>query len=159
MSPLGPRSTSRPAAWPVLVLLSLLVAGCAVESGPPKPTPARFDGIVLALQTQGIAIADVVSGDPGCRDPELVGVAVRFEASGLDAPTPRRVYLYRFRNRAAFERLRTRIDACARAYISDPATFASVEAPPFVLVGQGPWPPGFAAALRAGLTEAAGNGG
>ncbi|HWP61889.1 MAG TPA: hypothetical protein VNO86_00245 [Candidatus Binatia bacterium] len=157
--PARPRSAAPLALVPLLVLLVLLVVACAVETGPPEPTPARFDGIVLALQRHGIAVADVVSGDPGCADTELVAVAVRFEASGLDAATPYRVYLYRFRDRAAFDRLRTRVDACARAYVADPETFASVEAPPFVLVGQGPWPPGLAAALRAGLTEAAGNGG
>jgi hypothetical protein len=141
------------------LLLGVVAAGCSIETGPPEPTPARFDGIVLALQRHGIAVGDVVSGDPGCPDPELVAVAVRFDASGLDADASYRVYLYRFRDRAAFDRLRTRVDACARAYISDPASFASVEAPPFVVVGRGPWPPGFAAALRAGLIEAAGNGG
>lgn len=154
--PARPRAAARLAIIPLLVLL---VGACAVETGPPEPTPAGFDGIVLALQRRGIAVADVVSGDPGCGDTELVAVAVRFEASGLDAATPYRVYLYRFRDRPAFDRLRTRVDACARAYVADPETFASVEAPPFVLVGQGPWPTGFAAALRAGLTEAAGNGG
>ncbi len=140
-------------------LFALVVTACAVETGPPEPTPASFDGIVLALRGRGIVVADVVSGDPGCTDSELVAVAVRFEAAGLDAPSPYRVYLYRFRDRTAFDRFRSRVDACARGYISDPDTFASVEAPPFVLVGQGPWPPRFAAALRAGLTEAAGNGG
>ncbi len=154
---------TRPARVSVVLLaasmLGPFLVGCAVESGPPAPTPARFDGIVLALQARGVVVSDVVSGDPGCSDPELVRVAVRFEAAGLDEPTPRRLYLYRFRDRAAFDRLRSRIDTCARAYITDPETFASVEAPPFVLVGQGPWPPRFAAALRAGLSEAAGNGG
>lgn len=143
----------------LILVVALLVAGCRIETGPPAPTPAAFEGIVLALQARGINVEGVVSGDPGCRDPDLVAVAVRFEASGLDEPTPQRLYLYRFRDRPAFDRLRTKVDACARAYITDPTSFASVEAPPFVLVGEGPWPPRFAAALRAGLTEAAGNGG
>lgn len=162
MTPRPPHRPGRPVRVAVPVLLSLglvlLVGACAVETGPPEPTPAAFEGIVLALRSQGIAVEGVVSGDPGCSDPELVAVAVRFEAAGLDEPRPRLVYLYRFRDRAAFDRLRTRVDACARSYISDPATFASVEAPPFVLVGQGPWAPAFAAALRAALTEAAGSG-
>ncbi len=154
----GPRPTAA-VVRSALAVVVLLVGGCGIETGPPEPTPAAFEGIVVALQTRGISVEGVVSGDPGCADPDLVAVAVRFEASGLDAPTPHRVYLYRFRDRAAFDRLRTKVDACARAYITDPSTFAAVEAPPFVLVGQGPWPPDFAAALRAGLTEAAGNGG
>ena len=33
-----------------------------------------------------------------------------------------------------------------------------VETSPYVLAGQGPWPPGFANAIRQGLTEAAGTG-
>ena len=50
-----------------------------------------------------------------------------------------KVYLYIFRNRAAFERLRATVDDCARTFVTDPETYESIEQSPFVLVGQGPW--------------------
>jgi hypothetical protein len=35
----------------------------------------------------------------------------------------------------------------------------SIDAAPFVIVSQGPWQPRFSAAIRQGLTQAAGSGG
>ena len=70
-----------------------------------------------------------------------------------------RIYLYIFGDREAFERLRASIDTCARSYVTDAETFESIEASPFVVAGQGPWAPQFDAALREGLTVAAGTGG
>ena len=78
---------------------------------------------------------------------------------GLDQATTVRLYLYIFRDRDAFERLRATVDACARSYVTDPETFESIDQSPFVLAGQGPWGQQFEAALRAGLLKAAGNGG
>ena len=49
--------------------------------------------------------------------------------------------------------------ACARSYVTDPAGLESIDVSPYVLAGQGPWGPDLRAALRAGLTVAAGNGG
>ena len=76
--------------------------------------------------------------------------AISFDASGLDQPTPVRIYLYMFRNRATFERLRATVDACARSFVTDPETYESLEQSPYVIAGQGPWGPQFKAALRAG---------
>ena len=45
------------------------------------------------------------------------------------------------------------------AWATDPATFELVDAKPYVLAGQGPWPDEFKAAVREALTVAAGNGG
>ena len=47
------------------------------------------------------------------------------------------VYLYIFRNRATFERLRATVDDCARTYVTDPETFESIEESPYVIVGAG----------------------
>src|SRR5919197_457376 len=55
----------------------------------------------------------------------------------------------------AFDRLRPAIDACARSFVSDPETFESIDAAPFVLAGQGPWASNFDQALRASIEEAA----
>ena len=101
---------------------------------------------------------DPVSGDAGCNDSVLTPTAISFDVSGMDQTTPVKVYLYVFRNRATYERLRSTIDACARSYVTDPENFESVEQSPFVLAGQGPWGTAFEAALRDGIVVAAGTG-
>ncbi len=141
-------------------LLAIAIAGCGVVSlTPPAPTPADFLGISSTLVRRGIAIERVVSGDAGCADPTLSKTAISFRASGLDQATPVALYLYIFGSRESYQKLRAEIDRCAMSYVGDPETFASVDAPPFVIAGQGPWAPRFAAAIREGLLEAAGSGG
>jgi hypothetical protein len=143
-----------------LCFVALLVVGCSfVETTPPPPTPADFGDTVTRFVTRGIQIDHVVSGDAGCSDKVLAPTAIAFDASGLDQATPVRIYLYRFADRATFERLRATVDACARTYVTDPNTYQSIEQSPYVLSGQGPWGQSFEAALRAGLLEAAGTGG
>ncbi len=139
--------------------VALITAGCgAISTSPPAPTPADFGGIAAELGKGGVLVSDVVSGDAGCPDRELVPTAIRVDAHGLDQTTPVRIYLYIFRNRSSFEKLRAKIDACARSFVTDPETFESVEQSPFVVAGQGPWAPRFEAALRHGLEVAAGTG-
>ncbi len=155
--------------WPALraplptILLTLCatlgLAACGVISTtPPAATPADFQGIASEMTIRGIAIDDLVSGDAGCDDRTLIPTAIGLTASGLDQAQPVRLYLYIFRDREVFERLRGSIDACARSFVTDPQTFESMEASPFVLAGQGPWAPDFKAALREALTIAAGTG-
>ncbi len=142
-----------------LCFVALVVAGCGlVETGPPAPTPADFQGIATEVVKRGVMIDGIVSGDAGCDDPVLAPTAIAFNASGLDQASPARIYLYIFRNRDSFERLRATIDTCAGRYITDPETFESIEQSPFVATGQGPWAPAFEAALRTGLETAAGTG-
>ena len=159
MSPV--RSTARRRA--PLALLGLLVAlvgaACGVVSTtPPAPTPADFQGLAAEIVQRDIAIDRLVSGDAGCDDPTLNPTAIGLDASGLDPATPVRLFLYIFRNRASYERLRGAIDECARSFVTDPETFESIESSPFVVAGQGPWAPRFKAALRDALTEASGTG-
>ena len=143
-----------------LGLVALAVAACGfVETTPPSPTPADFQDTAIQLTQHGVALDRVVSGDAGCDDKVLSPTAIAFDASGLDQPTKVRMYLYIFRNREAFERLRASVDDCARNFVTDPETYESLEQSPFVIVGQGPWGPKFKAALRAGLEVAAGTGG
>jgi hypothetical protein len=143
-----------------LGLAALAVAACSfVETAPPSPTPADFPDTAIELAQRGVVIDHVVSGDAGCDDKVLAPTAIAFDASGLDQATKVRVYLYVFRNRDSFERLRATIDDCARTFVTDPQTYESIEQSPFVLAGQGPWGSRFEAALRAGLEVAAGNGG
>jgi hypothetical protein len=136
-----------------------LVAACGtISTSAPAATPADFQGIATELTKRGIAIDHLVSGDAGCTDPVLIPTAISLTASGVDQATPVPLYLYIFRNREAFDRLRSTIDACARAYVTDPDTFESIDDSPFVVAGQGPWAPGFEEALRDALVVAAGTG-
>ncbi len=144
----------------VICLVALLVAACGVVSTtPPAPTPADFPGFAIELGKRGVVVEHPVSGDAGCSDPILAPTAIGFDASGLDQAEVVRVYLYIFRNRAAFERLRASVDDCARTFVTDATTFESVEDSPFVVAGQGPWGSQFKAALRSALEVAAGTGG
>jgi len=140
----------------ILLLVVVLVAGCAklVENAP-VATPLDFPGIAGQLARRGIAVDKIASGDAGCQDAELARTAIRFAGSGLDQATPVTLYVYIFRDRAAYDRRRQSVDACARSYVSDPLQLGSVDAPPFVVMGRGPWAPRFAAALRSAMTEAA----
>jgi hypothetical protein len=143
-----------------LAVVAWVAAACSlVSTSPPSPTPADFQGIAGELGRRGVLVWNVKSGDAGCEDPSLAPTAISFSMRGLDQDEPVTAYLYIFRNREAFERRRTDVDACARAYVTDPETFSLIETSPFVLAGQGPWAPEFATVLRAGLTEAAGTGG
>jgi hypothetical protein len=148
------------------VRVALAVLGCVLVVGAcssvsftaPAPTPADFQGIATELTKRRIAIDGLVSGDAGCTDPVLIPTAIGLTARGLDQADPVRIYLYIFRNRASFERLRATVDDCARSFVTDPATFETVEQSPFVLAGQGPWAPGFEAAVREALEVSAGTG-
>lgn len=152
-----PRSRPRPAVL-LSLALCLTVVACGRPASPPSPTPTDFAGIVEHLAKDGVAVAGVVSGDAGCPDATLAPTAIGFDARGLDQPDPIRVRVYIFRNRAAWERLSGSVAACARSYVTDPSTYESLAPSPFVVSGQGPWPPKFAAALKDAFTAAAGSG-
>ncbi len=155
-----PRRFVAPLLAALLVSAPVLLAGCGtISTSPPPATPTDFPGLAGRLNVAGIKLADWVSGDPGCDDPELAKAAIRFEARGLDQAEPVTMYLYVFRNADAFERNREAVPPCAAAFVTDPATFEQVEQSPYVLASQGPWAPAFEAALRATLEAAAGTGG
>jgi hypothetical protein len=154
-----PSPTRGPAVAILALAVALLVGACGtISTALPAPTPADFDGIATEITKAHIAIDDLVSGDAGCTDPVLIPTAIGLTAKGLDQPTPVRLYVYIFRNRASYEKLRSTIDGCARDYVTDPDTFESIETSPFVLAGQGPWGPQFRAALRGAIEVAAGTG-
>jgi len=143
-----------------LVATTAIVAGCGtISTSAPPATPTDFPGIAGRLNAAGIKVRDWVSGDPGCQDDDLAKTAIRFEAQGLDQASPVTLYLYIFRNRDAFERNRDLVGPCAAAFVTDPDTFEELEQSPYVLASQGPWAPGFEAALRSTLALAAGTGG
>ena len=155
-----PRRSRRPRPLAISVLASVaVVAGCgSLTVTPPAPTPADFQGIAGDIVQRGITVSHVVSGDPGCPDPNLAKTAIAFDASGLDQKQTVRLYIYIFRNRDAYERLRSTIDGCARSYVTNADTYETVETSPYVLSGQGPWGEQFKTNLRAAIGEAAGTG-
>ena len=140
------------------LVLGLLGACGTISTSAPEPTPADFEGIAAQLAKQGIALGDVVSGDAGCQDPTLVPTSIGFTARGIDQAQPVRIHVYIFRNRDAFERLRASIDDCARAFVTDPETYETIEESPFVVAAQGPWAPKFEDGFRMALKAAAGTG-
>lgn len=142
-----------------LTWLTVVLVGCGVVStSAPAPTPADFQGIASELTKRGIVIDDLVSGDAGCDDRVLIPTAIGLTANGLDQATPVRIRLYIFRNRDSFDRLRATVDGCAMAFVTDPATYETIEQSPFVVAAQGPWAPEFEAAIREALEVAAGTG-
>jgi hypothetical protein len=155
----GPATKRSVRAAILAVLLAFTVGGCSgILESPPVPDPEAFPGITGQLGRFGVDVLSWTSGDPGCDDPELSPTAIRFAAAGLDQATPVTLRIYIFRNRAAWERRLADVDACAAAWAEDPATFELIQVSPYVLTGQGPWGPEFEAAIRRGLTEAAGSG-
>ncbi len=144
----------------LLGVLAVVLAACGtISMTEPPPTPTDFPGLAGRLNAAHIKISDYASGDAGCDNPDLIPTAIRFHAQGLDQPDPVKLYLYVFRDRAAFERHRAQIGPCAQSYITDPSTFEEIEQSPYILVGQGPWGTQFEAKLREVLAAAAGSGG
>ncbi len=140
--------------------LAFALAGCSgVLQSPPPPDPEPFPGIGAQLGRFGVELLNWTAGDAGCDDPTLSPTAIRFEVQGLDQPTPVQMRIYIFRNREAWERRLADVDACAAQWAVEPATFELLQVSPYVLAGQGPWPPEFDAAVRKAIQEAAGNGG
>jgi hypothetical protein len=151
---------TRRIALPCLLPLAFLLAGCAgVLQSPPVPGPESFPGIASQLDRLGVEVLNPTSGDPGCDDPDLSPTSIRFEAQGLDQATPVLLRIYIFRNRAAWERRLVDVDNCAAEWAVDPATFEMLQVSPYVLAGEGPWPPEFDEAVRTAIRESAGNGG
>ncbi|HEX5823761.1 MAG TPA: hypothetical protein VFY18_04800 [Candidatus Limnocylindrales bacterium] len=143
----------------LLFAVATLVAACStISRTPPAPAPADFQGIAGDIVQRGIRIEHIVSGDAGCPDQDLGKTAIGFDAVGLDQATPVRLYVYIFRNRQTYERLRATVDTCARSFVTDPETYESVETSPYVVAGQGPWGATFRTNLRAAIEEAAGTG-
>ena len=140
-------------------LLGLVATACSTFTPTTEPaTPTDFAGIVAELANVGIGVSHVVSGDAGCDDQRLARMAIGFDASGGDQAATVRIFLYAFKDQQVYDELRPAVDACARSYVTDPAAFGSVDEPPYVLAGNGPWTPAFKDALRTALRRAAAGG-
>jgi hypothetical protein len=142
-----------------ILIAAAVLAGCSsLVEGRPTPTPQDFGGIVSALGAEGISVANPVSGDAGCSDASLTGPSIAFGASGLGVPStaPLQLRVYIFGSADTFQRKRADVDRCIAAWATDPASFETVDASPYVIAGQGPWPTSFKAAVQAALRTAAG---
>jgi hypothetical protein len=140
----------------LLAAVALAATGCsAFTPQTPKPTATTFAGIVSELARVGVGVENVVAGDPGCDDERLARTAISFDASGLDQAEPTRVHLYAFKNTAAYDALRPFVDLCARSYVTDPESYGTVDATPYVFAGPGPWASEFEDALGEALGRAA----
>ena len=150
------RRISRLTIAAALMAVATVATACsAFTPQTPKPTAPTFAGIVSELARAGVGVENVVAGDPGCDDRRLARTAISFEASGVDQEMPTQVYLYAFKNASVYDELRPVVDLCARSYVTDPESYASVDATPYVFAGPGPWAPGFEDALRDALGRAA----
>lgn len=150
------RTTGRAVA---ALLGAVLLGGCGDLGRSPEPTPADFPGIATELALRGLDLSGIASGDAGCDDDTLKATAIGFDAAGLGATDPIHLRVYIFRNGETYDRRRADVDACVASWASDPVTFEMVDARPFVIAGQGPWPADFKAAVREAMAEAAGTGG
>ncbi len=144
----------------LLFAAAIVLAGCStILQSSPAPTPMDFPGIAGELANRGITLDRFTSGDDGCHDSSLTATAIGFDASGLGVAAPIRLRIYIFRTSDTFDRRRPDVDPCVAAWAQDPATVEFIDAKPFVLAGQGPWPTAFKTAIRDALTVAAGDGG
>ena len=106
-----------------------------------------------------IAIDDIVSGDAGCDDPDLIPTAIGFDAPRASTrPSRCGSTCTSSATGTSFEQLRATIDVCARSFVTDAETYETVEQSPFVLAGQGPWAPGVRGRHPRGPRVAAGTG-
>jgi len=150
-----PRAAGRARVVLLAALLGYVATACSAFTPTTAPaTPTDFAGIVAELANVGIDVNRVVSGDAGCDDQRLARTAIGFDARGGDQTTTVRVYLYAFRDQQVYDELRPAVDACARSYVTDAAAFGSVDDPPYVLAGNGPWTSTFKDALRTALKRA-----
>jgi cytochrome c556 len=145
----------------LLALVALLaLAACGGER--PGPTPADRQGIFEELARRGGTVSEIVAGDPGCRDPDLAGNAVRFSLTVPDTSKAAHVYLFTFKNRPFFERAKPAVDACQGAFEARSARTGGpverIDVSPYRAFGDG-WSPGLRIFLEATMRAVAGDGG
>jgi hypothetical protein len=147
-----------------LVAIALLLAACGADlaASPPLPTPGGYTEIFEAWVLNGIAVHERTSGDPGCGDQSLADNAVHVIVSMAPDPTPRDVYLFRFRNSVRWADESPVVDACRRTFEAISAraggSVSRVDVSPYRAFGDG-WTPWLQVALERGLADVAGNGG
>ena len=153
------RAWSAPAA--LALGLALLVGACA---GPPvSNTPAPATSIFQELEILGGSTLTLVSGDPGCNQPDMIPYAIHAQVrvpAGASQPTD--VYLFTWADHDAWNRGAVAFDSCRAEYAaSRPAagrTVDELDVSPYRAFGAG-WTATLRSALQQAMAEAAGNGG
>jgi hypothetical protein len=139
----------------------LLVTACQAND-PAAATPRDAQGLLEELGRHGVTAVEQRGGDTGCADTSLEPNAVHWQLIVGGDPTPRDVYLFRFKDRATFTAGAAAVDACRAAFAAraDRAggELEHLEISPWRVFGDG-WSAGLQDALRASLILAAGNGG
>ena len=142
------------------VVLGVVLAGCGlVSTSPPAATPTDFGGLASLLDPQGIVVTDVVSGDAGCTDPDLVPDGDRIRRARPRPGDARPDPSLRVPQQGGMG-APSGCDPGLRGVVRDrPQTFEQVEQSPYIVASQGPWGADFEAALRRALEQGAGTGG
>lgn len=146
-----------------LALLSaiVLLTACA---GPPIPaTPQPATGVFLELATLGGSTVTLVSGDPGCSQPDMIPYAIHAQVRvPATASQLTDVYLFTWADHDAWNRGAVAFDSCRAEYAASRSaagrTVDELDASPYRAFGAG-WSTALRSALQQALTEAAGNGG
>ena len=149
-------------ATTMAVAALMAACGTGVIGSPPLPTPGGYTEIFESWVLNGIAVHERTSGDPGCGDPSLADNAIHVVVSMAPDPTPRDVYLFRFRNTVRWADEAPVVDACQAAFEAISARagglVSRVDVSPYRAFGDG-WTAELRAALERGLADVAGDGG
>ena len=144
-----------------LAATAALVAACA---GPPvAASPQPVTGVFQQLFVHGGATLNLVSGDPGCDNPDMVPFAIHARVRvPATATTTADVYLFTYADHAAYDRQADAFEACKTGYAASAAAAGrpvdELDVSPYRAFGPG-WTPEVRAALLQSMSEAAGSGG
>ena len=157
-APVG--APGRPAG---IVFLSavLLLGACA---GPPIPaTPQPATGVFTELAILGGSTPNLVAGDPGCNQPDMIPSAIHAQVRvPATASQLTDVYLFTWADHDAWSRGAVAFDSCRAEYAASQSaaggTVDELDVSPYRAFGAG-WSSALKSALQQAMTKAAGNGG
>ena len=136
-------------------ILALLAACSSLEA---VATPADAQGIFEELARRGGTVTEIVSGETGCGEADLVDNAIRFRLLAPGAAEPARVHLFLFRGRAAFDQGAEPVERCRSTFESGaPAgSVGGLAVAPYRLFASG-WSPEAGELLETTLEAMAGD--
>lgn len=135
-------------------MAAALSIGC--ESFRPVATPADATSIFEELARRGGSVTEIVAGETGCGDPELVANAIRFRLKVAGMTEPATVHLFLFRNRSSFEAAADPVERCRGRYAASQPGVESVAVGTYRAFGAG-WPPELRELLESTLSDLAGS--
>lgn len=143
-----------------VVAAALLAGACA---GPPVPnTPVPATDVFQELALAGASTVNLVSGDPGCSDANMIPYAIHAQVKmppGAAATSD--VYLFTWANRAGWTRGAVAFESCRSEFAAGSKAAGrpvdEIDMSPYRMFGAG-WSPALKTALTQALTKAAGDG-